>query len=143
MKKTILGLLVVLSFSTVVACGGNNTDKNATTQTEKATVNDIDVDGYKKLIKEKPGIVLDVRTPGELTSGIVEGAVTIDIFDADFATKASKLDKTKPIYVYCKVGGRSSKAAKHLVGLGYTQVFNVVGGMDGWKSKGYPTVTPK
>jgi len=142
MKKIFIALTVVLSLSTLAACGGNNSNSNSSEQNEAALVNDIEVDEFKSLIKDKPGIILDVRTPGETSSGVVEGAVIIDITQSDFKEKISKLDKTKPIYVYCKVGGRSSNASQKLVDLGYTQVFNVMGGMDGWKAKGYPTVNP-
>ena len=140
MKKIIIALTLILSLGSIVACGGNNSSE--TTQTEAALVNDIEVDEFKSLLKDKPGIVVDVRTPGETASGVVEGAMLIDITQSDFMDKISKLDKTKPIYVYCKVGGRSSNASQKLVDLGYTQVYNVMGGMDTWKSKGYPTVNP-
>ena len=93
--------------------------------------------------EEKPGIIVDVRTPSEVASGIVEGAVVIDIYGDDFKGEISKLDKTIPIYVYCKSGGRSSNASKQLLDLGYTQVYNVMGGMTSWKAKGYPTVAVK
>ena len=143
MKKVILGIMVVMSFSTFIACAGGDSEKPTSAQTEAATVDDIDVDAFKKLKEEKPGIIVDVRTPGEAASGIVEGAVVIDIYGDDFKGEISKLDKTKPIYVYCKSGGRSSNAAKQLLDLGYTQVYNVMGGMTDWKAKGYPTVAVK
>jgi rhodanese-related sulfurtransferase len=142
MKKTFLVLTIIFSLGALSACGGGNAEGNSSAQTEAALVNDIEVDEFKSLKEEKPGIILDVRTPGETSSGIVEGALLIDITQSDFMDKISKLDKTKPIYVYCKVGGRSSNASQKLVDLGYTQVYNVMGGMDTWKSKGYPTVTP-
>ena len=143
MKKVILGIMLVFSFSIFIACAGGDSEKPASAQTEAATVNEIDVGAFKKLKEEKPGTIVDVRTPSEVASGIVEGAVVIDIYGDDFKGEISKLDKTKPIYVYCKSGGRSSNASKQLLDLGYTQVYNLMGGMTSWKAKGYPTVAVK
>jgi rhodanese-related sulfurtransferase len=47
------------------------------------------------------------------------------------------LDKTKPVYTYCHVGGRSSAAAKWLTEKGFT-VYNLVGGITAWQKAGRP-----
>lgn len=52
------------------------------------------------------GILLDVRTPEEFAEGHLDGAVNLNWFEDDFKEKAAKLDKNKPIYLYCKAGGR-------------------------------------
>ena len=85
-------------------------------------------------------IILDVRTPGETNQGYVEGAVIIDFYEDYFLEEVKKLDKEKPIYVYCKVGGRSAQASKMLIENGFKSVFNVDGGFDAWKDANYPQV---
>ena len=55
-------------------------------------------------------IVLDVRTSQERANGFLANSTHIDFYDEAFLDKLNLLDKTKPIYVYCMVGGRSSKA---------------------------------
>ncbi|MGB0404425.1 MAG: rhodanese-like domain-containing protein [Salibacteraceae bacterium] len=134
MKKLFFGLGVVLISLSVSACG----NEGATSQSSQseALVKDISIDEFNSLKTEAPGIILDVRTPGEVAEGYVEGAVIIDITQKDFMDKVSKLDKSKPIYVYCKAGGRSANASQKLINLGFGNVYNVLGGMDAWKAKG-------
>jgi len=83
-------------------------------------------------------LVLDVRTKQEVDQGIITGAVNIDFLQQDFAERISELDKNKTILVYCKVGGRSGKAADLLVGKGFKHVYNLEGGYDLWKENGFP-----
>ncbi|MBL7942534.1 MAG: rhodanese-like domain-containing protein [Flavobacteriales bacterium] len=92
-----------------------------------------------KTAVEKGGItILDVRTPQEFAAGHIKGAVNIDWYQSDFATKVASLDKTKPVLVYCAVGGRSSKAKTKLNALGFKEVHNMTGGMDAWNEAKYP-----
>lgn len=86
--------------------------------------------------------LVDVRTPGEWRNGIIEGALLYDISDTDFEKRVATLDKAKPVYVYCAVGGRSGRAAETMKNMGYT-VYDLKGGMGAWSSKGMPTVRPK
>lgn len=92
----------------------------------------ISVDEFEKQI-ESPCTVLDVRTPGEVAEGIIPEATVMNIQDADFAQQIATLDKSKPVCVYCKAGGRSANASQMLSDLGYT-VYNLDGGMDAWKA---------
>jgi phage shock protein E len=94
-------------------------------------------------LKEKLGTeitILDVRTPNETNQGHVEGAILIDYFGDNFIAEVNKLDKEKPIYVHCKVGGRSAKASKLMIENGFKHVYNVDGGFDAWKDAKYPIV---
>lgn len=105
-----------------------------------AAVEGVNVEAAAKMISTNPSLqVLDVRTPEEVAAGTITGAKVANWFDADFAQKAeSMLDKTKPVLVYCKVGGRSSKAADVLLGKGYSKVYNLEGGITAWNSAGQP-----
>ena len=51
--------------------------------------------------------------------------------------------KDVPIYVYCRSGGRSSSAADKMEKLGFTKVYNMIGGIGSWQSKGYETIKSK
>lgn len=80
--------------------------------------------------------VLDVRTPGEFASGHVPGAVPVPLDQLGPAHPAVVgLDKSKPVYVICEVGGRSSRAADMLAAAGYTTI-NVQGGTAAWIQAG-------
>ena len=72
----------------------------------------------------------------------VEGAIMNNIYEDDFEKQLEKLDKEKPVAVYCKVGGRSGQAMGKMNKLGFKEVYNLDGGMDAWKSAGKPTVKP-
>ena len=76
-------------------------------------------------------ILIDVRTPEEFNDGHLEQAININWYDADFQEQVYELDKKKTIYVYCKKGGRSTKAAQMLDSLGY-EVVNLLGGYDAY-----------
>ena len=93
-------------------------------------------DFYTNIINNK-GIILDVRTIDELKSGIIEGASTINFYDSNFKNKLSKIQKDKVVYVYCRSGGRSAKAAQLLIDLGQKEVINLDGGIMAWKKAGY------
>ena len=79
--------------------------------------------------------LLDVRTPQEYQQGYIKGAVLINFFDPNFVTKVStRFDKNKPLYIYCAVGGRSNKAAKKLISVGFESVYDLKGGFTKWKN---------
>jgi rhodanese-related sulfurtransferase len=73
--------------------------------------------------------VLDVRTPEEFASGHLENAVNINWYDADFVDQMKVVPKEHTLYVYCKKGGRSAKAAALLDSLGYKAI-DLTGGYD-------------
>jgi phage shock protein E len=82
--------------------------------------------------------VLDVRTGQEVATGVLPGAIVIDYFSSDFSQQLSKLDKTKPVFLYCAVGGRSGKAMQQMQQAGFKTVYNLAGGMEAWRKAGYP-----
>ncbi|MGB2458461.1 MAG: thioredoxin domain-containing protein [Flavobacteriales bacterium] len=95
---------------------------------------------FQTAIEKEGGIILDVRTPQELSSGAIENASTIDFYDPDFERKISKIQKDKTVYVYCKSGGRSSQAAKLLVKSGQAKVVNLSGGIMAWQATQLPLI---
>lgn len=105
-----------------------------------AGIQQVDVAGAEKLIADVADLqILDVRTPGEVANGIIAGAKKINVFDGDFDAQATAaLDKSKPVLVYCKVGGRSSKAATKLEAQGFSNIYNLQGGMNAWAGAGKP-----
>ena len=86
----------------------------------------------KKLAATKEKTVLDVRTSNEFSQGHLANAVNIDYYKSDFKENVGKLDKNKPVFVYCLSGGRSSSAAGVLKDLGFKEIFNMQGGMKAW-----------
>ncbi len=104
----------------------------------QSTVN-LDVNRFEKQLQDNTNkIILDVRTPEEFANGYIPGAILIDYYSSDFRQQIQKLDKTRPVYVYCAAGSRSSSAAKILSSLGFKQVYNLEGGFNAWKKAGKP-----
>jgi len=83
--------------------------------------------------------LLDVRQDWEYEELRIPGATHIPL--PELSEKAGELDKSKPVLVYCKSGGRSSAAANALFGRGFYQIFNLDGGIMAWTGAG--AVGPK
>ncbi|MCF0057516.1 thioredoxin domain-containing protein [Dyadobacter sp. CY356] len=100
-------------------------------------------DFQNKLNATKQAQLLDVRTPEEFGQGHLESAENIDYRNAAFKEKVEKLDKNKPVFVYCLSGGRSSAAAKVLHEKGFTDIYEMQGGFMKWTSSGKLIDAPK
>lgn len=100
-------------------------------QTEHITV--LETATFKDSIVQKKVQLVDVRTPEEYNAGHIDDAVNIDFFSEDFAEDFDKLDKDQPIYIYCKSGNRSGKAAKKLSEMGFETIYDLKGGFSNYK----------
>jgi rhodanese-related sulfurtransferase len=96
---------------------------------EESITKNIGPNDFKEgIAKQKNAILLDVRTPQELEQGYLEGAININFSSPDFTNQLDRLDKAKPVYVYCRSGRRSASAMSTLEGLGFSEVYNLQGG---------------
>lgn len=90
---------------------------------------------YTKMSQQQIDFQLvDVRTPKEFAAGSIEGAINIDFYADDFEAQLEQLDKTRPLVVYCKRGGRSNKTATRCKEMGFEKVYDIEGGYDKWKT---------
>ncbi|MEE9406650.1 MAG: rhodanese-like domain-containing protein [Polaribacter sp.] len=102
---------------------------------KKQEVNTITTSELKVLLSKEKVQLLDVRTQKEIKEGFIETAFFANFYDENFYTQATvKLDKTKPVYLYCRSGNRSGKAGVILQEKGY-KVVNVLGGYNQWKQE--------
>lgn len=131
MKKNKITLLLVLLISTI-AC---NTASTQNSNTLSAT------DFETEINKTENAQVVDVRTPEEFAEGHVANAVNMDYNGADFKSEIEKLDKSKPVFVYCLSGGRSANAADVMRKDGFTNVYEMGGGMLAWRNAKLPVTT--
>ncbi len=77
--------------------------------------------------------LVDVRTSKEYKSGHIKNAVNIDFFStSSFKKFFEKFDKEKAVYLYCRSGARSQKAARRLVDLGFSNIYDLKGGYMRW-----------
>lgn len=120
-------LLVTLIAFAITSCNGQ-ASKNIKT---------IDAISFSKEIQSTSDAqILDVRTPEEYAAGHLIQSQNVNWLSADFVSNTSKYDKTKPVFVYCKIGGRSHKAAEKLAELGFTNVIEMEGGIMKWDAAG-------
>lgn len=82
--------------------------------------------------QEEDYYLIDVRTPEEYNAGTIEGATNLNIYDDNFNAELDKLDKEKPVFVFCAVGGRSGQAAKILAQKGFKEIIDLKGGYKAW-----------
>lgn len=87
--------------------------------------------------------LVDIRTPQEFELGYIEGAENIDFYNPDFVTLISKLDKEKPLAIYCKSGGRTKDAMKVLAKEGFKDIYALGGGLLAWEKDGFLLMVPK
>ena len=80
-----------------------------------------------------PHLLIDVREPDEYATAHISGATLIPL--AQVTNRAAEIPRDIPVYVHCKLGGRSAKAVSSLQSLGFTNVTNVTGGITAWSDE--------
>ena len=127
--KNIIGLvIIVLSYLGLSACDAP-LEKNGNAQ-NRASVQHIDAATFEKMLNDTNVVVIDVRTSGEVTEGFIKGAtVFADVNASDFANKIKMLAPDKKYLIYCRSGARSTKAANFMIDNGFTEVYNLDGGI--------------
>lgn len=83
-------------------------------------------------------VIVDVREPNEFAEGHIQGAINMPF--SKIGERAAELDphKNAPIIVNCQSGTRSLAAGKKLTELGFTQVYELKGGLFAWKDQNLP-----
>ena len=99
------------------------------------TKNDIELAEFEKKMASEKYLLVDVRTAEEFAEGHIEGALNIDYFSATFSDEISNVGLEKPVLVYCRSGNRSGKSMRIMYDLGFKEVYNLIGGIKGWKAK--------
>lgn len=112
------------------------------TATEEVTPTLVEPTEAEQIIESTPGlVVLDVRTPEEVAEGTLPGAVAIDFYSPDFAAQVAQLDRDVPYLVYCRSGSRSAQATRIMTDLGFTQIWELDGGILSWVNAGETLTT--
>jgi rhodanese-related sulfurtransferase len=90
---------------------------------------------YREAISTNKVKPIDVRTTREYNSGHILNALNVDVSNRKaFQQYFEKLDRSKPVYLYCRSGSRSQSAAKLLVQLGFKEIYDLKGGYLNWKN---------
>jgi len=112
------------------ACGGSSTV--AVELVEPARAADVLEDRADEVV------LLDVRTPEEFNEVRVPGSINVDYYAPDFSAQLDQLAKDVPYVVYCRSGNRSSRTMDIMTDLGFSEVFDVAGGIIAWNEAGLP-----
>lgn len=130
-KKNILSIFVLSFLLFFTACK----DAGSTEGIELITPQEV-----KEAVHDRDSSQLvDVRTLEEFREGHLKNAHNICVTDGDFEENILKLDKEKPIYLYCRSGKRSARAAKMLKDLGFKEIYDMEGGYLNWESQDLET----
>jgi phage shock protein E len=100
----------------------------------------IDAKEFFKVIAKEDIQLIDVRTPKEFKEGHLENAINIHLYDTDFESRINQLKKSKPVYVYCKAGGRSAEAVEILKEQGFKTIVELKEGTESWIENSLPLV---
>lgn len=142
MKK--INLLLFCLLISFMAC--NNAKKeDTTTNTEQIEATNQKVEKLEapafrtKMAELQVYNIVDVRTPQEFAQASIMQAKNIDIKGDSFEEELSKLEKDKPLFIYCKSGGRSARAVEKAKEMGFERIIELDGGMDAWKAANIET----
>ena len=93
---------------------------------------DVDMDELNNK-KDNGAKIIDVRSPQEFEEGHIDDAINIPLYEINSNFVKIINDKNQEIVLYCLSGQRSKNAYKKLIKLGYSNVFNLYGGLENWK----------
>ena len=145
----IFALTLIFVMLLLVACGGQESADNAqetvadiASQTQTVPVEgggsytDVSAEGLALLLEDKDFPLINVHIP---YAGEIEGTDEFIPFD-QIEQNINKLpaDKDAKVVIYCRSGSMSGISARSLVELGYTDVWNLDGGMIAWEASGRP-----
>ncbi len=103
---------------------------------KKSTSSEITIIDKDFLLDEVVGKnvqLVDVRTQEEYESGHIEGAINFNVINNEtFLEQIDSLNKDEPVYLYCKMGGRSNRAAQLLKDQGFTRIYDYSAGYNDW-----------
>jgi rhodanese-related sulfurtransferase len=102
--------------------------------TQNSCFENVNVEAFASKMnpEAKDVVIIDVRTPSEVSQGAIKGAVNINVNDRNFLEQINKLDKEKTYLVYCRSGARSARACTVMCNNGFQKLFNLQGGFMAW-----------
>jgi rhodanese-related sulfurtransferase len=140
--KLILLVLSIMALSCNSPSATTTTENNSTAEQAATTapssytvLNVADFKVKMENLTEGSFSLVDVRTPGEVAGGTIENAVNIDYNNSNFAADLAKLDKSKPLMLFCRSGNRSGKASNIAKELGFTEIYDLQGGFMAWSAQ--------
>jgi rhodanese-related sulfurtransferase len=95
----------------------------------------------KSLLEMDDVQLIDVRTAEEYDLEHIAKSQNIDIRSPDFDQEITRLDKERPVLLYCHSGKRSAECAMKLKDAGFVKIYDLSGGITKWKYSGFEVET--
>ena len=131
MKHSIDYLILIFVTTISFSCQNRSKDSNITL---------ITTEEMKTMLQDDKVQLVDVRTVKEFDEHFIEGAENI-VYDDNFEQKLDKLDKEKPIIIYCRSGRRTVLSADIMEKQGFTKIYELKGGIKQWMKDGNAVLT--
>lgn len=107
-------------------------------------VEDISLEEAFTLMEDNRGrgdfIIIDLRSAEEYASGHIEDAINLDYSSSDFLEALDELNRERVYLIYSYSDDVSGQVLDVMAGLGFTEVYNMRGGMERWEEIGMPQV---
>jgi len=140
-NTTFIALIICFLF----ACGGVDEGKQVEQKTvryKKEQINqNISVQESYEMIgahaHDTMLVLLDIRSRDEFETGIIKNAITLEYKDPELKAKLDSMDKDKIYIVYCRTGGRSGITLGYMKKMGFREAYNMKGGIEEWREKGF------
>jgi len=148
MKRILVLCIILLTFGMIAACAhsapapaASSSIPGVAVQTEGGTFTNITPQELKAMLTHKDFVFVNTHIPYEGEIEPTDAFVPYDALDENLGKLPA--DKNAKIVLYCRSDRMSTIAAKELVKKGYTNLYNLVGGMVAWESAGLPLVVKK
>ncbi|MDD4914780.1 MAG: rhodanese-like domain-containing protein [Methylococcales bacterium] len=89
-------------------------------------------------MNSEDALIIDVREGHEFLKSHIEEAVNIPLGKLEEKLPSLEKHKNHPVLVVCQTGARSVNGCKTLTKAGFTQVYNLLGGMQSWEDNKLP-----
>ena len=135
MKKLLRVLVLIF---VLAACQSQATDITGESVTVTGgTYQNVTPDELNTMLKNKDFVFVNVHIPFEGNIAETDLSIAYDQITDPANLEQLPADKNAKIVLYCRSGRMSQMAAEDLVNLGYTNIWNLEGGMVGWEQAGY------
>ena len=137
LRYTILVLVTIVLATALTACSSSSTLVSGieVTNISISTYQTLTIDEFANIVAEESDeyTIVNVHIPYEGEVAETDMSIAYN----DIATLSSALpDKNAPIILYCRSGRMSEEASRVLIELGYTNLYDVPGGMNAWQNSG-------
>jgi len=134
MKRTVFVLLTAILLA---ACQSQPAVTGEVVSVEDGSYKNVSANELNLMQKNKDFVLVNVHIPyaGDIPN--TDLSIPYDQITESLYLSQLPADKNAEIVLYCRSGRMSQIASEKLVGLGYTNIWNLRGGMDEWEQAGY------